>query len=287
MAKMVKQMTAAIEYLHAEKILHLDIKPENFLFDHGAGDAQPNFYLGDFGLAMAEAEVRRVRGVGTDFYMDPEIAFALSAPGVASDIWSFAMTIGEALGFWCPRELDSDVDKWAKKLRVLGVKLPYTEPRELSHRGRQQEAFYRRIAAAVASGALPPMFSKMLVDQKHRPTAAACRHTDTDFFIKRPRNPEPLSDWDGANPRWLVNAPLNITWDPDSPTPPIRFIPLSMIPPPWPLEGQSSGQVSSSSINKSLEGVPLRGSQRQPQQKQPPEQQQQQQQQQGSKRPPR
>jgi serine/threonine protein kinase len=86
MSKMVKQMTTAIECLHAEKILHLDIKPENILFDHAAGDTQPDFNLGDFGLAMAQAEVCRVRGVGTDFYMDPEIAFALSAPGAASVI---------------------------------------------------------------------------------------------------------------------------------------------------------------------------------------------------------
>jgi hypothetical protein len=208
------------------------------------------------------------------------------------------MTVGEALGFWCPSELDSNVDKWAKKLRLLGVKLPYTEPRDLSRRERQQEAFYRRIAATVASGALPPMFSKMLVDQKHRPTAVACRHTDTDFFIKRPRNPEPLSDWDGLNLRWLAKAPLNITGDSDSSRESsVGFIPHSKIPPPWPLEGQSSGQVSSSSNNKSSDGAPLRGSQRQsehthqdrrqPQQKQPLEQQQQQQQhQQRTKRSP-
>lgn len=94
-------MTRATAFLHQRGILHLDIKPDNILYDHNPGDPLPNFYLGDFGIARAEADAVGTNKIGTPLFMAPELAFGLAKPGPAADIWSFAMTIGEALGFWC------------------------------------------------------------------------------------------------------------------------------------------------------------------------------------------
>jgi len=138
--------------------------------------------------------------------MAPELCFGRALPSQACDIWSFAMTIGAALGVWSPRDLKSDASSWTTKFRLLGSKVPYTEPDGLGL--TKPEAFYRRVSATVALGVLPPMFSSML-GHDGRPTAFKCLHTNPDSFIKRPENPVPLSDWKGMNAFWLSASPLN------------------------------------------------------------------------------
>jgi serine/threonine protein kinase len=211
MATMIKQMAMALGYLHAKGILHLDIKPDNILVDHPPDNMSrtTNFYLGDFGLARARAEVTG-REAGTPFFMAPELYLKLNPPCEKSDIWSFAMTIGAALGFWCPDEATEDAEKWASKLKLLGSKVPYTEGTELKGR---PGLCYRRISAAAASGVLPPMFQQMLLAREQRPTATKCMHTHPNLFIVRPENPEPLRGWEGAKAPWLARAPLPLIDD--------------------------------------------------------------------------
>jgi serine/threonine protein kinase len=78
MHEVVKQMTTALAYLHGKKILHLDIKLDNILFDHPSGEPEAHFYLGDLGLAIAEAELLGVSRLGTPFYMAPEVMLGFS-----------------------------------------------------------------------------------------------------------------------------------------------------------------------------------------------------------------
>ena len=98
---------------HAAGIVHRDFKPDNVLVD-AAGTAQ----VGDFGLAAmgdepspegrdAPAEPWRTADgtiVGTPAYMAPEVRRGQRADA-ASDQYSFALTVGEALGDYQPRRV--------------------------------------------------------------------------------------------------------------------------------------------------------------------------------------
>ncbi|XP_071494341.1 E3 ubiquitin-protein ligase mind-bomb-like [Diadema antillarum] len=92
-------LLTALTYLHASKILHLDIKPSNVMVAYGSSRA----YLCDLGLAhiktrSAMSLSTSVRGPrGTMLYMAPEIAEHHGAGWAcaANDIWSIACTFLE------------------------------------------------------------------------------------------------------------------------------------------------------------------------------------------------
>ncbi|KAF1938688.1 kinase-like protein, partial [Clathrospora elynae] len=79
-------LTKALEYLHANRIHHKDIKPQNILVKNA------EIYLTDFGTAKAHGETSRSTSTGrviewTPRYGAPEIANQ-NAHGKPSDIWS-------------------------------------------------------------------------------------------------------------------------------------------------------------------------------------------------------
>jgi len=71
-ARIVKQMTSAVRYLHSNKVIHRDLKLENFLFDDEHSD---NIRLIDFGLSKHfdhDGEKHNL-SVGTPYTVAPEI----------------------------------------------------------------------------------------------------------------------------------------------------------------------------------------------------------------------
>jgi eukaryotic-like serine/threonine-protein kinase len=66
----LEQLTAALAYIHAQGILHRDIKPGNILFDQDY-----KLYLTDFGIASWIGEKPEYNGylMGTPQYMAPEL----------------------------------------------------------------------------------------------------------------------------------------------------------------------------------------------------------------------
>lgn len=92
--RVLKQVAAAIDYLHAQNIVHADIKPSNILIDPRAHDFVK---LVDFGIAYSADQAEGRRGVlGTPAYMAPEQARG-DACGPAIDVYGIAALALELL----------------------------------------------------------------------------------------------------------------------------------------------------------------------------------------------
>jgi WD40 repeat protein/tRNA A-37 threonylcarbamoyl transferase component Bud32 len=86
----VKQAAAALQYVHDAKLVHCDVKPENFLLG-------PNheLWLSDFGIAVTSQNQQKQPVVGTVAYIAPEQLKGL--PCAASDQYALAVVIYEWL----------------------------------------------------------------------------------------------------------------------------------------------------------------------------------------------
>lgn len=153
-ARFVGQIGEALDYAHAEGVIHRDLKPNNILIDQW-----DNLYLMDFGLAkmLASAQSLTQSGtvLGTPAYMAPEQA-EMSGLDVdtRADVYSLGVLLYELLTGAPPFSAD-ELQKagWAEMQRIirevepikpstrvgtLGAKLPSVaarrrvEPRRLS-----------------------------------------------------------------------------------------------------------------------------------------------------------
>ncbi|GAB6165561.1 hypothetical protein JCM19992_15610 [Thermostilla marina] len=83
----------ALEFLHANGVIHGDIKPSNLLLD-----AQGRVKLGDFGLARRATDASGSLLKGTTKYMAPElISDQFGQVGPASDLYSLGFTAYELM----------------------------------------------------------------------------------------------------------------------------------------------------------------------------------------------
>ena len=94
--RITREVADALDYSHANDIIHLDIKPENILMSNG------HAYVGDFGIARAVcrrclAEGLTYSSFGTPEYMSPEQATGAEVLDSRSDIYSLACVVYEML----------------------------------------------------------------------------------------------------------------------------------------------------------------------------------------------
>ena len=97
-AYIVDQAAAALQYAHDHRVIHLDVKPSNFLIRSNAKNPnRPTVLLADFGLARNSATVASSSGTirGTPTFMAPEQWG--SNPVFASDQYALAILIYELL----------------------------------------------------------------------------------------------------------------------------------------------------------------------------------------------
>ncbi|MEZ6187375.1 MAG: serine/threonine-protein kinase [Planctomycetota bacterium] len=93
--RIVKEIASALSYVHAQKIYHRDLKPQNIMLDT---TAQPyRSLLIDFGLVAEQEAKSRDKGLimGTPSYMPPEQAQPRGGHGsinATSDIYSLGAT---------------------------------------------------------------------------------------------------------------------------------------------------------------------------------------------------
>ena len=84
----IMELIDAVEYMHSNKIAHLDIKPENILIDKFG-----KIKLCDFGLSATFLSGISTSYVGTYNYMSPEMKAKLPYDPFQADVWAVGVTI--------------------------------------------------------------------------------------------------------------------------------------------------------------------------------------------------
>ncbi|GAB4575217.1 MAG: hypothetical protein Kow0077_25640 [Anaerolineae bacterium] len=94
----VEQLAFALGYVHAQNVLHLDLKPANILLDPVADGKEARPLLTDFGIArmINPAGMSSSNIMGTPMYMSPEhFGFGDTRPDHRSDIYSLGIILYE------------------------------------------------------------------------------------------------------------------------------------------------------------------------------------------------
>ena len=91
----VEQMVAAVAHAHRAKIIHCDIKPDNFIVFEGN-----QIRLTDFGFSKIAEKTLKASGSGTVGYIAPEQA--VGRPMFQSDVFSLGLVIYELLTGYLP-----------------------------------------------------------------------------------------------------------------------------------------------------------------------------------------
>ena len=81
-----EQMLEALAFAHAKRVMHLDVKPDNFIIFN-----KTRLRLADFGIAKVAHKTVQASGAGTVGYIAPEQA--MGRPSLRSDVFSMGLIL--------------------------------------------------------------------------------------------------------------------------------------------------------------------------------------------------
>jgi len=112
------QLCKGVEFCHASRILHRDLKPQNLLIDH-----RMQLKIADFWLARAFnlPVPKYTHEVVTVWYRPPEILLGASMYSVPVDMWSIGCVLGEMATGLPLFAGDSEIDTIFKIFQKLGT----------------------------------------------------------------------------------------------------------------------------------------------------------------------
>jgi len=125
LSRVFREMALGLAHCHEARIVHRDVKPDNFLLGGASGQ---EIKLTDFGLATVLPQKKRLYGVaGTAPYMSPEL-LGLDGYTDKTDVWSLGVTAYVMLfGVfpYMPTERSGDA---MKKIIIKGYPCPSFKP---------------------------------------------------------------------------------------------------------------------------------------------------------------
>lgn len=93
-ARVIREVSGAIFYMHERNIVHRDLKPENLLYEHESTDGSASLVLCDFGVAKSLLSGEDVisSAAGSLGYAAPEV-FNSKGYSKPVDIWSLGVVL--------------------------------------------------------------------------------------------------------------------------------------------------------------------------------------------------
>jgi len=109
----MKNLFKAVNYVHDQKMVHRNIKPENIMVTKDDGSIK----LIDFGVCMAsKLRQRPYTNIGTPYYMAPEAIKGVF--GSQADIWSLGVLLYTLVSGYLPFQGDNNDEIFGKILHA-------------------------------------------------------------------------------------------------------------------------------------------------------------------------
>lgn len=162
LSRALREMLLGLAHVHAARVVHRDVKPDNFLF---GGPDRRTTKLCDFGLAVELPESGRLHGVaGSPAYMSPEL-LGTSGYDEKTDVWSLGVTA--YLIFF-------------GKLPYMPTKRSSTEMKALIRKGEQHPS-YKESPSALEVPADAVDFVRRLLERNPEKRCSMCQALESRF----------------------------------------------------------------------------------------------------------
>lgn len=117
--RVIYEVASALQYMHARRVIHRDIKPMNLILADGT--IESSIKIADFGFATIDCEEIRRPGrflCGTPGYIAPEV-LKFRCYSTKVDMWSLGIVLYVLLSGYMPFPIDEAGEEHVKRGRVV------------------------------------------------------------------------------------------------------------------------------------------------------------------------